>query len=103
MQSLNGMAGQSVRVDPRITELEQQVVSGFYEEEIPTFQQGAPTHELQSAVTAEEVTGYVAKITELYAQVAALTQERNDLETECAVHAACTKARLAALVEAQED
>lgn len=51
----------------RITELETenaalkaQVISGFYEEEVPQFTQGIPTHELQSVVTAQEVTGYVS-------------------------------------------
>lgn len=37
-------------------------IAGFYEEEVPQFEQGEPHHELQSLVTAEEVTGYVTKI-----------------------------------------
>lgn len=52
----------------RIKELEAQVVSGFYEDEKPSFVQGVPTHELQGAVTAEECTGYVNKIEELEAE-----------------------------------
>lgn len=52
----------------RIVELETQIdngadlISGFYEELVPSFRQGAPKHELESLVTAEEVTGYVARI-----------------------------------------
>ena len=29
-------------------------VSGFFEDEAPTYQQGAPTHELQHLITAED-------------------------------------------------
>jgi hypothetical protein len=47
-------------------QLEQMIVSGFYEGQYPEFQQGSPVHELQEIVTAEEVAKYVAKIRELY-------------------------------------
>jgi hypothetical protein len=60
----------------RITELEQQIVSGFYEEEIPSFTQGVPTHELQSVVTAAECEGYVDKIK----QLAEVTAKRDALK-----------------------
>jgi hypothetical protein len=52
----------------RVKELESMVISGFYEDEIPSFQQGIPTHELQDVVTADEVRGYVAMIVELRKQ-----------------------------------
>ena len=42
-----------------------QLIAGFYEEEVPQFQQGEATHELQSIVTAVEVTGYVQRIKQL--------------------------------------
>jgi protein-tyrosine-phosphatase len=48
-----------------ITRLKSQLISGFYEEEIPQFTQGEPTHELQELVTAEEVTSYVQRLVEL--------------------------------------
>lgn len=41
------------------------LISGFYEEEYPTFKQGEPTHELESLVTADEVQGYVNKLAKL--------------------------------------
>lgn len=43
------------------------VVSGFYEDEIPLFRQGAPVHELEDVVTAAEVTQYVGEIVRLRA------------------------------------
>ena len=53
----------------RICELERRLdllakdcITGFYEDEVPTFTQGRPEHTLQSLVTAEEVTGYVDTI-----------------------------------------
>jgi hypothetical protein len=52
-----------------IVELRTQVVSGFYEDEKPTFRQGRPVHELESAVTAEECTNYVNYIERLRIQV----------------------------------
>lgn len=45
-----------------LKETEQMVVSGFYEEEVPTFRQGIPTHELEEAVTAEECFHWVNRI-----------------------------------------
>lgn len=48
-----------------INELRGLVISGFYEDEVPTFRQGAPVHELESEVTAAEVTSYVAQIEHL--------------------------------------
>jgi hypothetical protein len=49
----------------QIAKLQKQVISGFYEDEVPIFEQGPPHHELQSVVTAEEVAGYVRVIEEL--------------------------------------
>ena len=46
----------------RVIELEQQVVSRFDEDRLPTFRQGHPNHELESAVTAEECTWMVKEI-----------------------------------------
>lgn len=72
-----------------------QMISGFYDNDdnITTFSQGAPTHELQSVVTAEEVTGYMDMIqtknklaSDLAEQVrelkATLSYERTALEGE---------------------
>lgn len=45
-------------------------------------------------------------IADLERQVAALTKERDELETECAAHAACTKYRveqLAAVVQQRDE
>lgn len=75
IQALNGLksaykamiAAAEVMTEARVTgkladAFEQDVISGFYEEEIPQFRQGTPQHELESVVTAEEVTAYVQKI-----------------------------------------
>ena len=35
--------------------LKTQVISGFYEDEVPYFRQGYPTHELEEIVTADHV------------------------------------------------
>lgn len=40
-------------------------VSGFYEERVPQFRQGAPRHELEEYVTAEDCTFMVNKIEQL--------------------------------------
>lgn len=48
-----------------IATLKSRLISGFYEEELPQFSQGEPTHELQELVTAEEVSGYVQRIAAL--------------------------------------
>lgn len=53
------------QAEEKIKELMQrdmQTVSGFYEAKVPTFRDGPPVHELESAVTAEECTGYVNTI-----------------------------------------
>jgi hypothetical protein len=50
----------------RLDQVKGEVVFGFYEDLIPSFHQGyTGINELCSPVTAEEVTGYVAKIHEL--------------------------------------
>ena len=47
-------------------DLRKTVVRGFYEEEMPMFQQGMnPPHELLDPVTAKECEGYIEKIKEL--------------------------------------
>lgn len=51
----------------RVHEAEAQVISGFYEERVPQFRQGAPRHELEEVVTAADVTNWVARIEELEA------------------------------------
>lgn len=51
----------------RVQELEAQVISGFYEERVPQFRQGAPRFELEDVVTAADVTRWVARIEELEA------------------------------------
>ncbi len=53
-----------------VEDLRKQIISGFYEEEVPIFRQGSPIHELESTVTAEEVSGYVEKIKSLRKQLA---------------------------------
>ena len=37
-------------------------ISGFYEEERPTFRQGRPTHELEELVTAQDVGNWVEQL-----------------------------------------
>ena len=51
-----------MKKNKKIVELQSLIVTGFYEEGIPSFHQGVPTHELESIVTAEECNGYVQKI-----------------------------------------
>lgn len=41
-----------------------QIVSGFFGDEVPTFRQGAPTHELEEVVTAEDCAHWVKWIKE---------------------------------------
>jgi DNA repair exonuclease SbcCD ATPase subunit len=55
--------------DAEIATLKKMIVSGFYEDEIPTYKQGFPTHELEEAVTAESCTGLVNKIIALKERV----------------------------------
>ena len=43
-----------------VVQLRKMVISGFFEEEIPTFRQGYPEHELEDVITATFVTGLVA-------------------------------------------
>jgi hypothetical protein len=65
-KSLEYLAAREIEAQrTRIAILSEQVISGFYEEEIPLFTQGEPTHELQDVVTADEVTRYVMKIVSL--------------------------------------
>jgi|HubBroStandDraft_5_1064220.scaffolds.fasta_scaffold186146_3 hypothetical protein len=58
-------AAEIIWLRDRVSDLEKQVISGFYEEEIPQFRQGCPRHELEELVTAEEVQHYVDRITKL--------------------------------------
>lgn len=48
--------------------LNKQLISGFYEEQYPSYKQGAPTHELESLATADEVNGLVRTIQKLHEQ-----------------------------------
>lgn len=57
-------------------ELEGKVISGFHFDEIPQFRQGIPKNELESEVTADDVSWYVKKIHELYAELAALKEQK---------------------------
>ena len=56
-------------------------ISGFYEDEVPQFHDGEPTHELESFVTAAEVTRYVNKIKELLTRVKELETEAELMRT----------------------
>lgn len=47
-----------------IEEAKKKQISGFYEEQYPSYEQGEPHHELQSLVTAEECNRLVDKIKE---------------------------------------
>lgn len=47
-----------------IEEAKKKQISGFYEEQYPSYEQGEPHHELQSLVTAAECNALVAKIKE---------------------------------------
>lgn len=53
----------------RIAELERQVVSRFDEDRVPTFRQGHPTHELESAMTADDCNAMAMSIDALYTAV----------------------------------
>lgn len=65
-----------IRQYQRETEaLRGQIVSSWDMDEIPTFRQGAPIHEMEGLVTAEEVTGYVRRITEQREQIAELERQ----------------------------
>lgn len=58
-----------------IRRLREELVSGFYEDDVPMFTQGRPVHELQSVVTAEECTGYVTKISMLRQRMQELARQ----------------------------
>lgn len=58
-----------------IATLRQLVVSGFYEEAVPIFSQGYPTHALQRVVTAEDVTRYEMLMRRKTEQCASLIEE----------------------------
>lgn len=66
--------------EPSVGSLSAQLISGFYEEEKPHFRQGAPKHELEELVTADEVTGYVERIAELKAVNDDLVETLADVE-----------------------
>lgn len=51
-----------------------QLISEWDMDEIPTFRQGVPIHEMEGIVTAEQVTGYVKRIAELREQVRVLSE-----------------------------
>lgn len=50
------------KLEEELNESRSQIVSGFYEGAIPFYTQGAPVHELQSPITAEEANGLVDTI-----------------------------------------
>jgi hypothetical protein len=67
-----GLAKRFVEIADEIERLERELsgerakqVSGWYVEERPTFRQGAPQHELEELVTAEDCTAFVRLIEEL--------------------------------------
>ncbi len=66
----------------RMGDLEQQLaqakaaqVSGFYHDEVPVFQQGAPNHEVLDVVTAEDCAYWVQTIRKLGAELQEMSQE----------------------------
>lgn len=76
----------SARDAERISELETQlaaanaqIISGFYEGMVPTFQQGAPTHELQSVATAHEVEGWVQQSCQQAKEINRLQEQVDEL------------------------
>lgn len=73
-----------------LQEARAQIVSGFYEERVPAFQQGAPTHELQDVVTAAEVTGYVARIEQLRGELSHIREYWNGFRNDRSMYDALT-------------
>lgn len=59
--------------------LRAQLISEWDMDEIPTFRQGGPIHEMEGIVTAEQVTGYVKRIAELREQVRVLNEALTEL------------------------
>ena len=49
-------------LEARLKKVEALVVSGFYEDAVPSYKQGLPTHELEDIVTAQDCTSWIAKI-----------------------------------------
>jgi len=54
-----------VELEAQLAEAKSKQVSGFFHDEVPTFQQGEPNHEVLELITAKDCTGYVEKIVEL--------------------------------------
>jgi hypothetical protein len=64
-------------------DLQSKLIWGFYEEEVPQFQQGGDPHELMELVTAKEVTEYVEAITNLRADLEAQKLALNSIFNAC--------------------
>ncbi len=62
-------------LEAELAALRARVVSVFCGEEIPTFQQGMPTHELQDYLTADDCTVWVQRIEGLKAELASVHEE----------------------------
>lgn len=61
--------GAEADLEVEIERLKGCAISGFYEDEVPQFHQGHPTHEIEELVTAAEVTRYVSEIEHLTRRV----------------------------------
>jgi hypothetical protein len=66
-------AAHVVNLVNELTEARAAQISSFYGDEVPTFRQGAPSHELEELVTAEDVTRWVKRIGQQEEQLAAMT------------------------------
>lgn len=70
-QPLIDAARESVRLRTKL-------VTGFYGDNVPTFRQGTPEHELEDLVTADECAGYIKQISELRAELEKAQAERDN-------------------------
>jgi hypothetical protein len=61
------MRERAERAEARLEQALVEQVSGFYEEEVPIFRQGAPHHELESLVTVADCSAWIEKIVKLEA------------------------------------
>jgi hypothetical protein len=76
------------RAADELDRVEKLVVSGFYENELPQFVQGEPTHELQDVVTADQMDKLYAELRSIRAELAKATDVWNYYQQFCKDHGA---------------
>lgn len=63
------------KLEGQLTEAQASVVSGWFMDEVPSFRQGAPVHEMEEVITASDATAWISKIIELHSKITQLETE----------------------------